>query len=48
MKSVDMFVRTKEDALFRKFLGITLKNIIMNVWDLPDFVSSPTKSVLPI
>lgn len=40
-----MFVRTREDATFRKFVGVTLKNLVKNLWDQPGTVSNVTKNV---
>ena len=46
MKSAEMFVKGKEDVTFRRFVGITLKNVIAMFWDT--VIENKTKGVLAL
>jgi hypothetical protein len=33
VKSAEMFVKSRDDVVFQKLLGVTLKNVIAMFWD---------------
>lgn len=44
--SSEMFVKTKEETSFRKYLGVTMKNLLRNQWHNLSVVPDSIKGVI--